>query len=52
MSKKSFISGAVVLMISGLIVRLMGFVYRIYLSNLIGAEGMGLFQLISRKSVV
>ena len=47
MSKKSFISGAVVLMVSGLIVRLMGFVYRIYLSNLIGAEGIGLFQLIS-----
>ncbi|MGE5474451.1 MAG: stage V sporulation protein B [Ignavibacteriales bacterium] len=46
MLKKSFISGALILMFSGLIVRLMGFIYRIYLSNLIGAEGMGLFQLI------
>lgn len=46
MSKKSFISGALILMLSGFIVRIMGFVYRIYLSNLIGAEGMGLFQLI------
>jgi stage V sporulation protein B len=46
MSKKSFISGALILMLSGLVVRIMGFVYRIYLSNLIGAEGMGLFQLI------
>ena len=46
MSKKSFISGALILMLSGFVVRIMGFVYRIYLSNLIGAEGMGLFQLI------
>jgi len=46
-AKKSFISGAVVLMVSGLIVRLLGFVYRIYISNLLGSEGMGIFQLIS-----
>lgn len=47
MSKKSFIGGAIILMVAGLIVRLLGFVYRIYLSNLIGAEGMGIFQLIA-----
>lgn len=45
--KKSFITGAIVLMAAGLIVRLIGFVYRIYISNLLGSEGMGLFQLIS-----
>ena len=47
MTKKSFISGAITLIVAGLIVRVLGFVYRIYLSNLIGAEGMGLFQLIA-----
>lgn len=47
MSKKSFISGAITLIMAGLVVRVLGFVYRIYLSNLIGAEGMGLFQLIA-----
>ena len=47
MSRRSFVSGAIILMLSGFIVRILGFVYRIYLSNLIGAEGMGLFQLIS-----
>jgi stage V sporulation protein B len=46
-AKKSFLSGAIILMAAGLIVKIMGFFYRIYLSNLIGAEGMGLFQLIS-----
>jgi stage V sporulation protein B len=47
MTKKSFVSGAIILMLAGFVVRIFGFVYRIYLSNLIGAEGMGLFQLIS-----
>ena len=47
MTKKSFVSGAIILMIAGFVVRILGFIYRIYLSNLIGAEGMGLFQLIS-----
>ncbi|TYQ16793.1 UNVERIFIED_CONTAM: stage V sporulation protein B [Acetivibrio alkalicellulosi] len=47
MAKKSFVSSAIVLMIAGFVVKIFGFIYRIYLSNLIGAEGMGLFQLIS-----
>ena len=34
-------------MAAGLIARLFGFAYRIYLSNLAGAEGMGLFQLVT-----
>ena len=47
MKKKSFIGSAIILMLAGLVVRVLGFIYRVYLSNLIGAEGMGLFQLIS-----
>ncbi len=46
MLKKTFITGAIILMIAGFISRVIGFVYRIYLSNIIGAEGMGLYQLI------
>lgn len=33
-------------MISGLVTRIMGFVYRIFLTRMIGAQGMGLFQLV------
>jgi len=33
-------------MAAGIVARLFGFVYRIFLSNLIGAEGMGLYELI------
>ncbi len=46
MSKKGIISGAIILTIAGIITRILGFVYRIYMSNIIGAEGMGLYQLI------
>ncbi len=42
---ESFISGAFKLTVAGIIVRIMGFVNRIFMSNLIGAEGMGLYQL-------
>ncbi len=44
--RKSFAGSAVILMIAGLVARLFGFVYRIYLSNLAGAEGMGLYELV------
>jgi len=44
--RKSFVKSAIILIVAGLVVRLLGFVYRIYLSNLIGAEGMGLYELV------
>lgn len=47
MAKETYKSGAVKLMIAGFLVRIMGFANRIFMSNLIGAEGMGLFQLTS-----
>lgn len=47
MRKETYKTGAVKLIIAGFIVRLMGFANRIFMSNLIGAEGMGLFQLTS-----
>ncbi len=46
MKKRSLINGTIILIISSFIVKILGFVYRIYLSNIIGAEGMGLFQLV------
>lgn len=46
MAKKTFVTGAIILIIAGFISRMIGFLYRIYLSNLIGAEGMGLYHLI------
>lgn len=47
MRKRSFVSGTLTLMLAGFFVKILGFAYKIYLSNLIGAEGIGLFQLIS-----
>lgn len=47
MRTESYKTGAVKLMVAGFIVRIFGFINRIYMSNLLGAEGMGLFQLSS-----
>lgn len=46
MAKKSLITGALILTIANLTTRFIGFFYRVYMSNTIGAEGMGLYQLI------
>ncbi len=41
------ITGTIILTITGLISRFIGFFYRIFLSRIFGAEGMGIYQLIS-----
>ena len=46
MAKKGIVQSAVILSVAALITRILGFIYRIYISNIIGAEGMGLYQLI------
>ncbi|MCL6627906.1 MAG: oligosaccharide flippase family protein, partial [Alicyclobacillus shizuokensis] len=47
MVRRSFLQGAIILMAAALVNRILGFVYRIFLTRLIGAEGIGLFQLVS-----
>ena len=40
-----FITGTIILTLTGLLSRFIGFFYRIYLSRLFGEEGMGVYQL-------
>lgn len=44
--ENSIIRGTLTLMLAGLLTRFIGFYYRIFLSSRIGAEGMGLYQMI------
>lgn len=46
MSKSHFFKGTFLLTAAGLFSRIMGFFYRIFLSHTIGAEGIGLYQLV------
>ncbi|OEG00217.1 stage V sporulation protein B [Vulcanibacillus modesticaldus] len=43
--KQNFIQGAMILVIGGLITRGLGTIYRIFLSRVIGAEAIGLYQM-------
>lgn len=43
--KKSFLQGALILGIAGVLSRILGAFYRIPLARLIGSEGMGLYQM-------
>lgn len=47
MSRRTIIKGALILTIAGIITRVLGFFYRVYMAKTIGAEGMGLYQLIT-----
>lgn len=45
--KHPLITGALILTVTGVLSRVIGFFYRIYLSRMFGEEGMGLYQLLS-----
>ena len=45
--KNPLVTGTVILTMTGLLSRFIGFFYRIFLSNIFGAEGMGIYQLIA-----
>ena len=44
--RESFISGALILSLGGLFAKILGALYRIPLTNIIGSYGMGLYQLV------
>ena len=46
-TKSSFITGTLLLTFAGVLTRIIGFFYRIFLSRVIGAEGLGIYQLTS-----
>ncbi|MBE5882147.1 MAG: polysaccharide biosynthesis protein [Lachnospiraceae bacterium] len=47
LKKYPFLSGTLLLTLTGVISRIIGFFYRIYLSHHIGEEGMGIYQLLA-----
>lgn len=44
--KHPLFKGTIILTLSGFITKIIGFIYRIFLSQTIGAQGMGIYQLI------
>ena len=44
--KHTLITGALLLTAAGFLSRILGFFYRIFLSRVIGAEGLGIYQMI------
>lgn len=46
MGKKALITGTIVLTLTSCVTKILGFIFRIYMSNIMGAEGVGLYQLI------
>lgn len=45
MKKQTLISGAVTIAVGGFVAKVIGAIYRIPLTNLIGGEGIGLYQM-------
>lgn len=46
MNKRAFYQNTAVMTVTSLLLRLLGIVFRIFVSNRVGAEGMGLYQLV------
>ncbi|HIZ56426.1 MAG TPA: polysaccharide biosynthesis protein [Firmicutes bacterium] len=46
MKQQNVLTGAIILTVNSFIIRIIGFVFRIYLSGTVGAEGMGIYQLV------
>lgn len=47
LKKNAFLSGTLILTATGILSRIIGFFYRIFLSHHIGEEGMGIYQLLA-----
>ncbi len=43
--RQTFIKGTFIILVASFVTRILGFVYRILLSRIIGAQGMGLYQM-------
>lgn len=52
MSFKKIVKGAFILTLTGIITRLLGFFFKIFLSRTIGAENIGLYQLVMPLSAI
>lgn len=46
MKTNTILKGTLILTCAGIVTRLLGFYYRIFLTNAIGAEGLGLYQMV------
>ncbi len=52
MKKNNFLKGAFILTAAGVITRILGFIFRVYLSRTIGSQGVGLYQLVLPISAI
>ena len=46
MKQQSFLKGAAVISVGGIVAKILGALYRVPLTNLLGGEGMGLYQMV------
>ena len=46
MNGQSFLKGAIIISVGGFIAKLLGAIYRIPLTNVLGGEGMGIYQMV------